>query len=541
MLRYRIPPTVSAALLLVAMVLACTSPVTAWIIPPSSTEGAAHHEAEVLDVALAHSPIPIPEQVRSELAGLLAMAERPPTCGKSRERPFGRGDHGHFHGDEGTGERHRGNRPPPQHSRGLFTPFDDGDDFEFGGPDERPVGQYETNEHHGSFGPEHPNLPWHEEGPMRVFLMALDRLDDLIDFYEEQDRIEEMEESLQKRVEMSMKLAELHALAQHMGPDAALREYYCYVDRPDRALEHDLRRTEHEIEETTRLMGDLHAGIARLTSRHEMMEHRRRGLEERREHLHGQLLDLNSRREAERARALALSAKQIPDEIASLSGELKSINKALAAKRVGEERRCRLEDRHADLSREMRDLKGEQTEVRAALDHIKKVTAQRRDRERREEAAVLRDELRQLDSQKWEIHTEQSRTLQWMDQRATEIDRRMEEIRMFLHRVAEQPKSPPKTGKVKGQTKRGKAEAPAKPGKPKKPSKPEKVKPTSPKANGPASFGKKSQSAEKKKARSSKKTSPKREKPQREEKDKAVTEKRAAKKMPKTKKALEEE
>ncbi|MFH1417226.1 MAG: hypothetical protein ABII12_02950 [Planctomycetota bacterium] len=505
MLRNGFPRKASAAVLSATAILICASPVTGRIIAPPSAECAARHDAKPLDAVPDFSLPPNAEQVRLELAGLLAMAERPPARGESRERHSGPGDRGRSH--ERAGERHGGDRPPPPQSRGLFTPFDEEDDFECGGPHEHPK----------PHGPEHPDPAWHEAGPMKAFLMALDNLDDLINFYEEQDRIEDTEQALQKRVELSMKLAELQALAQHVGPDAAIREYYRYVNRPDRALEHDLRRTEQEIQETTRLMGDLHAGIARLTSRHETLEQHRQELAERREHLHAQLLDLHSQREAEHRHELELSAKRIPDEAAWLADEIEAIKKALAGRRVGEERRSRLEDRRADLSREMRDLKGEQAEVRAALEHNKKEAAQRRERQRREEAAGLREELRRLDDQKWEIQAEQSRTLQWMDQRAAEIEGRMEEIKTFLRRAADKPKATPKSDKPRAPSKPGKAKAPPKPDK----------------AKGAAPPGKNSQSAKEKRARPTEKKSHKPQKAKPGEKEKAKPARKPNKTQPK--------
>jgi chromosome segregation ATPase len=277
-----------------------------------------------------------------------------------------------------------------------------------------------------------PPLAGLDEGPTGAFLLALENLDDLIDFYEEQGRVDDMEAALRKRVELALKLGELHALAEYLGPMAAIREYYVSIDRPDRALEHELHGTAREIGRVKHEMADLDSHIAKLTTRREALERELDELHGRQAQLHADLRGLYTRSETEALHALEFASKRLPAEIEAVSTEISALQQALSDVDLPPDERSRVEQRHADLVEHLLDLKCEQTETRDALKRGQAELGRRREREREEHLAGLREELARLHMEKLELQEEEGRALRWADQRLDAVSSRMDAIRSEL-------------------------------------------------------------------------------------------------------------
>lgn len=122
--------------------------------------------------------------------------------------------------------------------------------------------------------------------------MILKGYDALIEFYETQGRETEAEQTLKDWIDVCTKIAELRMLAESDGPGAAMREYYRYIHRPDRAVKLDLRSMEKEIDRLERARAEVEARIARLSREHESLDRKLHELNARRERRMAELEEL---------------------------------------------------------------------------------------------------------------------------------------------------------------------------------------------------------------------------------------------------------
>lgn len=203
---------------------------------------------------------------------------------------------------------------------------------------------------------EEPRRAKHESGQWKEVNLLLKSYNELIEFYEEQDRPRDKERALRERIDLCQKLAELRMLAEFDGPGAAMQEYYRFTDRPDRAIELDLHAIERELDDLARQQADLDGEMARLAGRREFIEGKLGELNERREQRMEELSELQEQEEADKAQDKDddedeenAASGSSHDRNASLSQHVRAVDKALADGSLKGARRARLERRQARI------------------------------------------------------------------------------------------------------------------------------------------------------------------------------------------------
>jgi len=121
----------------------------------------------------------------------------------------------------------------------------------------------------GSDGP-----PRHDRdgGPEAAFAPVVEALTHLAQFHMEQGNNEAAAEALERRVDLLMKVAELHGLIEHVSPAAAMAEFYRFTDRPDRAAQIERQAQAQEIAELERRLSELRARQHMLELERERLE-----------------------------------------------------------------------------------------------------------------------------------------------------------------------------------------------------------------------------------------------------------------------------
>ena len=116
--------------------------------------------------------------------------------------------------------------------------------------------------------------PQHATDPWPGIALALKNMDDLVTFYEQQQRPQDAERVLKQRIELPLRLAEARMVGREVGPVAGLSAYFRGTGHPERAA---------ALEQTIldRAMERLDVATATLNARREGLERRRARLEER--------------------------------------------------------------------------------------------------------------------------------------------------------------------------------------------------------------------------------------------------------------------
>jgi hypothetical protein len=163
---------------------------------------------------------------------------------------------------DGVTPAHRGGTPQGDGSEAC--PSQRPERHRWGVPQGRPAGP-------GQFGQ---RPPQHAADPWPAIALALKNMDDLVTFYEQQQRPQDAERVLKQRIELPLRLAEARMVGREVGPVAGLSAYFRGAGHPERA---------EALEQTIldRALERLDVASATLNARREGLERRRARLEER--------------------------------------------------------------------------------------------------------------------------------------------------------------------------------------------------------------------------------------------------------------------
>ncbi len=232
---------------------------------------------------------------------------------------------------------------------------------------------------------------------------ALEQLDELAQFYKQQERWDDAERILQQRVELSLIAAQVSMLADCEGPKTAIEAYYELTEQPEMAIRWKNKQLREQFGNIQRQIIEVDSDLAKLQNRREALVRQMEHIRRQQEQVSNETRNLERRRSHERINELLLADEILAEKRRHVNQKIESTEQTLATDSLNNEQREALRNHILDLKEEYHNLEKEQLHIDWQLVMEKQKMDEQKKHEYLEEQIRSKEKLHRSQLEKKEV------------------------------------------------------------------------------------------------------------------------------------------